>query len=90
VDFLHRGQLGSELYADDDHEEKLTAENIEKADHPVVIDVAGFDPVSDPGVVRQVLNNSLVLDHERLTYRYAGRDFRLTDVHGEVVQDILA
>ena len=32
----------------------------------------------------------LGLDHERLTYRYAGRDFRLTDVHGEVVQDILA
>lgn len=32
----------------------------------------------------------LGLDHERLTYRYAGRDFRLTDVHGNVVQDILA
>lgn len=30
------------------------------------------------------------LDHERLTYRYAGRDFRLTDVHGQVVQGILA
>lgn len=29
------------------------------------------------------------LDHERLTYRYSGRDFRLTDVHGEVIQDIL-
>jgi hypothetical protein len=30
------------------------------------------------------------LDHERLTYRYSGRDFRLTDVHGEVVREILA
>ncbi len=30
------------------------------------------------------------LDHERLTYRYSGRDFRLTDVHGHVVTDILA
>ena len=29
-------------------------------------------------------------DHERLTYRYAGRDFRLTDVHGKVVKSILA
>jgi hypothetical protein len=29
------------------------------------------------------------IDHERLTYRYSGRDFRLTDVHGRVVQDIL-
>jgi hypothetical protein len=32
----------------------------------------------------------LGLDHERLTYRYAGRDFRLTDVHGRVVHDIIA
>ncbi len=29
------------------------------------------------------------LDHERLTYRYSGRDYRLTDVHGKVVHDIL-
>ncbi|MBI2823394.1 MAG: DUF1501 domain-containing protein [Planctomycetia bacterium] len=34
--------------------------------------------------------NQLGLDHERLTFRYAGRDFRLTDVHGRVVRDILA
>jgi hypothetical protein len=32
----------------------------------------------------------LGLDHERLTYRYGGRDFRLTDVHGRVVREILA
>ena len=32
----------------------------------------------------------LGLDHEQLTYRYAGREFRLTDVHGQVVEDILA
>jgi len=32
----------------------------------------------------------LGLDHTRLTYRHAGREFRLTDVHGEVVQEILA
>jgi hypothetical protein len=31
----------------------------------------------------------LGLDHERLTYRYQGRDFRLTDVHGNVVKDLL-
>ncbi len=30
------------------------------------------------------------LDHERLTYRYSGRDYRLTDVHGNVVSDIIA
>jgi len=32
----------------------------------------------------------LGIDHERLTYRYRGRDFRLTDVHGHVVKEILA
>jgi hypothetical protein len=31
----------------------------------------------------------LGLDHERLTYRYSGRDFRLTDVHGSIVRDIM-
>jgi hypothetical protein len=31
----------------------------------------------------------LGLDHERLTYRFGGRDFRLTDVHGHVVRDVL-
>jgi len=32
----------------------------------------------------------LGLDHEKLTYRYAGRDFRLTDVYGRVVNDIVS
>ena len=32
----------------------------------------------------------LGFDHERLTFHHAGRDFRLTDVHGQVVRDILA
>ncbi len=34
--------------------------------------------------------HALGIDHEKLTHRYAGRDFRLTDVHGKVVQDIFA
>ena len=32
----------------------------------------------------------LGLNHERLTYRYAGRDFRLTDVEGNVVNGLMA
>jgi len=32
----------------------------------------------------------LGIDHTRLTYRYSGRDFRLTDVSGAVIKDILA
>jgi hypothetical protein len=31
----------------------------------------------------------LGFDHTKLTYRYSGRDFRLTDVSGEVIRDIL-
>lgn len=33
--------------------------------------------------------NQLGVDHERLTYRYQGRDYRLTDVHGKLIKDIL-
>jgi hypothetical protein len=36
------------------------------------------------------LLHCLGIDHEKLTYRFQGRDFRLTDVHGNVVRDILA
>jgi hypothetical protein len=30
------------------------------------------------------------LDHERLTFKHAGRDFRLTDVHGRVIDEVIA
>ena len=36
------------------------------------------------------LLHSMGIDHEKLTYRYAGRDFRLTDIHGRVVHDLFA
>jgi hypothetical protein len=32
----------------------------------------------------------LGIDHKRLTFRFGGRDMRLTDVHGEVVKEVLA
>jgi hypothetical protein len=34
--------------------------------------------------------HALGLDHERLTYRYEGREFRLTDIHGEVKSELFA
>jgi hypothetical protein len=34
--------------------------------------------------------DAMGLNHEKLTYRYAGRDFRLTDVHGRVIKDLYA
>ena len=39
--------------------------------------------------LQATLLNQLGLDHEHLTYRYQGRDFRLTDVHGRVITNIL-
>jgi hypothetical protein len=53
----------------------------------------GYNIVKDPIHVHDfhaTLLACLGIDHERLTYRYQGRDFRLTDVHGKVVKGILA
>jgi hypothetical protein len=47
------------------------------------------NPVSVHDLQATILHQ-LGLDHERLTFRHAGRDYRLTDVAGEVVHDILA
>ena len=49
--------------------------------------------VSDPVHVHDLQATILPLlgiEHRRLTYRFQGRDFRLTDVHGQVVRPILA
>ena len=53
----------------------------------------GFKAVEKPVSVHDLHATMLHLlgfDHERLTFRYAGRDFRLTDVHGQVLHDIVA
>jgi hypothetical protein len=49
--------------------------------------------VRDPVHVHDLnatLLHLLGLEHTRLTYRFQGRDFRLTDVHGHVVKDLIA
>ena len=43
-----------------------------------------------PHDLHATILHQMGLDHKRLTYRHSGRDFRLTDVEGEVVHDILA
>jgi len=56
-------------------------------------DPFGFQAAEKPVHVHDLQATILHLlgfDHEKLTYRYSGRDFRLTDVHGKVVQEILA
>ncbi|MEX2577716.1 MAG: DUF1501 domain-containing protein [Verrucomicrobiales bacterium] len=53
----------------------------------------GFKAVENPVSVHDLhatILHLLGIDHEHLTYRHAGRDFRLTDVHGNVVREILA
>ena len=53
----------------------------------------GYNVVADPVHVHDfnaTLLHLLGFDHENFTYRYAGRDFRLTDVHGHVVRELLA
>jgi hypothetical protein len=55
-------------------------------------DEYGIDPAVDPCHVHDyhaTILHLMGIDHTRLTYRYAGRDFRLTDVHGKVAQAIL-
>ncbi len=55
-------------------------------------DELGFGVVRDPVHVHDLhatLLHQLGFDHERLTYRFQGRDFRLTDVHGQVVKGLL-
>lgn len=56
-------------------------------------DEFGWDAVDKPVHVHDLhatILHLLGLDHERLTYNFAGRDFRLTDVYGNVVREILA
>lgn len=56
-------------------------------------DEHGYEAIEDPMHIHDwhaTILHLLGLDHERLTYRYAGRDFRLTDVHGVVADKIIA
>lgn len=56
-------------------------------------DETGFKAVENPVPVHDLhatMLHALGFDHKKLTYRYAGRDYRLTDVHGNVVKQLLS
>ena len=56
-------------------------------------DELGFNPVADRAHVHDIhatLLHLLGMDHTTLTFRVQGRDFRLTDVHGKVIGNIVA
>ena len=55
-------------------------------------DEFGYNVIENPVHVHDfqaTMMHLLGVDHERLTFKYQGRRFRLTDVHGKVVKDIL-
>ena len=68
----------------------------EDAGHALAVtstDELGFAAAENPVSVHDLhatILHLMGLDHERLTYRYSGRDFRLTDVEGNVVREVLA
>ena len=56
-------------------------------------DELGFQVAEKPVHVHDLqatMLNQLGFDHEQLTYRFQGRDYRLTDVHGKVIEDLLS
>jgi hypothetical protein len=55
-------------------------------------DEVGYNIVEDPVSVHDLhatVLHQLGIDHTKLTFRFQGRDFRLTDVHGEVIRKML-
>jgi hypothetical protein len=56
-------------------------------------DELGFSPLEDRCHVHDLhatILHLLGLEHTQLTFRFQGRDFRLTDVHGEIIHKLLA
>ncbi len=92
-----QGKLGANDYGRDHHPRCFSGWMAGAGVKPGITygatDEFGYNVVQDPVHVHDL--NATVLhlmgmDHERLTFRYQGRDFRLTDVHGTVVKGILA
>ena len=92
-----QGRLTADDYGRDHHPRCFTTWMAGGGMKPGVVygetDDYSYNIVKDPVHVHD-LNATLLhcmgIDHTKLTYRYQGRDFRLTDVHGEVVKPLLA
>ena len=92
-----QGRLTEETYGRDHHPRAFTIWMAGGGVKPGIshgeTDDFGFNIVKDPVHVHDLhatMLHLLGIDHTRLTYRYQGRNFRLTDVHGELVSGILA
>ena len=72
---------------------RLTGGGVKGRQNTVAADDIGWDVIQNPVYVHDLHATLLYLfgiDHTQLTYRFLGRDFRLTDVHGRVVHQVLA
>jgi arylsulfatase A-like enzyme len=92
-----QGPLSRENYGRDHHPRCFTMWLAGGGIRPGVnhgeTDEFGYNIVRDPVHVHDLnatMLHCLGVDHTRLTYRFQGRDFRLTDVHGKVVEPLLA
>jgi uncharacterized protein (DUF1501 family) len=92
-----QGKLTPENYGRDHHPRNfamwLAGGGLKKGLVLGETDDFSYNVVSDPVSVydlQATILHLLGVDHKRLTYRFQGRDFRLTDVHGELVEKILA
>ncbi|MGH7127170.1 MAG: DUF1501 domain-containing protein [Planctomycetaceae bacterium] len=91
-----QGTLTKENYGRDHHPRNFTMWMAGGGVKPGVVygetDDFSYNVVENPVHIHDLnatILHGLGIDHERLTYRFQGRDFRLTDVHGVVVKDIL-
>ena len=92
-----QGELTSTNFGRDHHPKCFTmfmaGAGVKKGFTYGATDEFGYNVVENPVHVHDfqaTLMHLLGVDHERLTYKFQGRRFRLTDVHGKVVNDILA
>ena len=91
-----QGQLTADNYGRDHHPRCFTAwmagGGVKAGISHGETDDFSYNIVRDPVHVHDLhatMLHCLGIDHLRLTYRYQGRDFRLTDVHGRVVRELL-
>jgi len=92
-----QGKFTEEIYGRDHHPRCFTIWMAGGGVQPGMTygetDEFSYNVIKDPVHVHDLhatIMHLLGVDHTRLTYRYQGRDFRLTDVHGQVVQGILS
>jgi hypothetical protein len=91
-----QGEANREKYGRDHHGKAFSLWLAGAGVKPGIVhgasDDFGFNVVENPVHIHDLqatILHQLGIDHERLTYRFQGRQYRLTDVHGQVVKDIL-